>query len=260
MPYADDLDLRVGSAAVGASMAVEARYVGSRSLQSLETYNYNEINIVENGFLNEFRSAQSNLTPISRPGAATFPYSVGPGTSPLPIFLAHFNGIERHTPATRQTTAAPTGQNTTFLGYLAKYSPTPYNFANTGTDRLIGNATLRGNALTAGLPANSWQQNPAPIGGAERRRQRRRDVRQLVCSSNSTSACRTDSSSRQTTSTAKQEGTARYSLRYPPASACGTPAPLAASPHAFPATWLLRAAVWPGQALRQQCRPLAQSA
>ena len=41
---------------VGSSMVVEARYVGSRSLQSWQTYNYNEINIVENGFLNEFRA------------------------------------------------------------------------------------------------------------------------------------------------------------------------------------------------------------
>ena len=42
-------------------MAVEARYVGTRSLQSWQTYNYNETNIVENGFLNEFRLAQQNL-------------------------------------------------------------------------------------------------------------------------------------------------------------------------------------------------------
>ena len=43
-------------------MAVEARYVGTRALQAVgQTFNYNEVNIVENGFLDEFRLAQQNL-------------------------------------------------------------------------------------------------------------------------------------------------------------------------------------------------------
>ncbi len=44
-----------------ADTVVEARYVGTRSLRSWETYDYNEINIIENGFLDEFRLAQQNL-------------------------------------------------------------------------------------------------------------------------------------------------------------------------------------------------------
>ena len=77
---------------VGSSMVVEARYVGSRSLQSWQTYNYNEINIVENGFLNEFRVAQANLEANIAAGRGnTFAYTGAPGPSPLPIFLAHFN-------------------------------------------------------------------------------------------------------------------------------------------------------------------------
>src|SRR5688572_31507193 len=46
---------------IASDMVVEARYVGTRSLQSWQTYNYNEINIVENNFVNEFRVAQANL-------------------------------------------------------------------------------------------------------------------------------------------------------------------------------------------------------
>ena len=42
-------------------MAVEVRYVGTRSREQWATYNYNEINILENGFLNEFKLAQANL-------------------------------------------------------------------------------------------------------------------------------------------------------------------------------------------------------
>jgi hypothetical protein len=152
---------------VGSSMVVEARYVGTRSLQSWQTYNYNEINIVENGFLNEFRLAQQNLAAnIAADGRNTFAYTGAPGTSPLPIFLAHFNAAPDS--ASRDTTryTGTNWTNTTFLGYLAKYNPTPYNFANTGNDRLIGNGTFRNSALTAGLPANFFQANPDLIGGA----------------------------------------------------------------------------------------------
>src|SRR5262249_40784177 len=40
---------------------IEARYVGARNLRGWTTYNLNEVNILENGFLNEFKNAQKNL-------------------------------------------------------------------------------------------------------------------------------------------------------------------------------------------------------
>src|SRR5262249_7003779 len=40
---------------------LEARYVGARNLRGWTTYNLNEVNIVENGFLEEFKRAQANL-------------------------------------------------------------------------------------------------------------------------------------------------------------------------------------------------------
>ena len=46
---------------VGRNMAVEVRYVGTRSRDNWSNLNYNEFNIVENGFLDEFRQAQRNL-------------------------------------------------------------------------------------------------------------------------------------------------------------------------------------------------------
>ena len=77
-------------------MAFEARYVGTRSLQSWQTYNYNELNIVENGFLNEFRQAQANLPANIAAGRGnSFAYTGVAGTAPLPIFLAYFNGQRR---------------------------------------------------------------------------------------------------------------------------------------------------------------------
>ena len=61
------------------------------------TNNYNEINIIENGFLDEFKLAMANLQANNAAGgtrAGSFAYfGPGTGTAPLPIFLAYFNGI-----------------------------------------------------------------------------------------------------------------------------------------------------------------------
>ena len=71
------------------------RYVGSRHTTDWDTVNLNEPNITSNGFLNEFRQAQANLQAnIAAGRGATFAYTGAPGTSPLPIFLAHFNGAD----------------------------------------------------------------------------------------------------------------------------------------------------------------------
>ncbi len=156
---------------ITSDMVVEARYVGTRSLQSWQTYNYNEINIVENNFVNEFRVAQANLAANIAAGRGnTFAYTGAPGTAPLPIFLAHYNG---QSAANADNSALYTGNNwtnSTFLGFLAVHNPAPYSFASTNaTNGLLGNSTFRGNAGRAGLAANFWVANPDLIGGAETR-------------------------------------------------------------------------------------------
>jgi hypothetical protein len=151
-----------------ADTVVEARYVGTRSLQGWNTFNYNEINIVENNFLNEFRQAQANLTANIAAGRGnTFAFTGAPGTAPLPIFLAHYNGQPQ---ANATDPARYTGNNwtnSTFLGFLAQFNPQPFSFASTNaTNGLLGNATFRNNAATAGLARNFWVANPDLIGGA----------------------------------------------------------------------------------------------
>ena len=42
-------------------MAVEARYVGTRGVDQWSGLNYNERNLIENGFLDEFKLAMANL-------------------------------------------------------------------------------------------------------------------------------------------------------------------------------------------------------
>ncbi len=77
------------------NMAFEVRYAGNRALHGWGAFNINELNVVENGFRDEFKLAQANLQAnISAGRGATFKYA-GPntGTSPLPIILANFSGL-----------------------------------------------------------------------------------------------------------------------------------------------------------------------
>jgi hypothetical protein len=153
---------------IASDMVVEARYVGTRSLQSWQVYNYNEINIVENNFLNEFRLAQANLQANIAAGLGnTFRYTGAAGTSPLPIFLAHYNGVGAAGANTPANYAGNSWTNSTFVGFLAARNPNPYGFASTNaTNGLVGNSTFRDNAVRAGLPVNFFQANPDLIGGA----------------------------------------------------------------------------------------------
>ena len=123
-------------------MAIEARYVGTRSHQSWQTYNYNEINIVENGFLNEFRLAQENLeSNIAAGRGNTFAYSGAAGTAPLPIFLAYFNAA----PASAAGDTARYYRHELDQHHVPRLprdvQPAAVQLSRTpDTDRLIGNA------------------------------------------------------------------------------------------------------------------------
>ena len=78
-------------------------WMGGRwTLGDLNRLNYNEINIVENGFLNEFKRAQSNLSLCtanraactgSATGALRFDNRGVPGQVDLPIMSAAFSGL-----------------------------------------------------------------------------------------------------------------------------------------------------------------------
>ena len=146
--------------------AIELRYVGSRHVGAWDSINLNEPNISTNNFLNEFRSAQANLQANIAAGRGnTFAY-MGPntGTTPLPILLAHFNAQNAGNAANQALYTGANWTSATFLGFLAARNPNPWGFASAGTNGLIGNATLRNNALTAGLPANFFVANPDLLG------------------------------------------------------------------------------------------------
>ena len=161
------------SRALTRDMGIEVRYVGTRGRDLWTTQNYNEVNIIDNGFLNEFRLAQSNLQAHIASGCGntgqpqcSFAYrGTGTGTSPLPIYLAYLNG--RPDAANTAAYSGTSWTSSNFTGALAKYNPNPYTPAggnsNTG---LYGTPQRRDNALAAGLSPNFFIANPGLQGGA----------------------------------------------------------------------------------------------
>jgi hypothetical protein len=163
VPYADSWTAG-WQRAISRNMAVEARYVGTRSRDLWTTYNINgEVNIHENGFFEEFKLAQANLLANIAAGRGTHFRYAGPGTgtSPLPIYLAYLTG---------RTDAGNTGAygsssfaSSTFYNPLAARDPNPFGAAN----NLDADAGRRQNALNAGLAPNFLVANPNKLGGAE---------------------------------------------------------------------------------------------
>ena len=71
------------------NMAFEVRYVGNHAIKNYRAYNINEVNIFENGFLQEFQNAKKNLA-INN--GTTFAQGAA-GTVALPIFSTLFAGL-----------------------------------------------------------------------------------------------------------------------------------------------------------------------
>lgn len=146
--------------AVSANTALEVRYVGTRGVNLWQELNYNERNLIENGFFDEFQAAMQNLQANNGSGVAdrsgSFAYyGPGTGTSPLPIYLAYLVGRTDANNPGAYTGGTNTWKNTS-LARLVRTSPNPHGSA----DDLDGNLSRRQNALGAGLPANFFVVNP----------------------------------------------------------------------------------------------------
>ena len=129
VPYADTWTIGL-QRSVGRDFAVEARYVGTRSRENWQTVNYNETNIYENGFINEFRVAQANLRAnIAAGRGGTFAFTGAPGTAPLPTIFAFFHGTTGSANNAASYTSA-NFTNNTFLNSLPTFNPAPLTFAN----------------------------------------------------------------------------------------------------------------------------------
>ena len=150
--------------AMSKSTSVEARFIHTASfdtwtLGNLSNMNYNELNIIENGFFNEFKLAQANLQANIAAGRGnTFAYTGATGTAPLPILLSYFNGS--NTPG---DTTKYTGTNWTSSSYLTSLyplNPNPYTIASS----IRGNSTMLASGVAAGQPRNFFVANPDVSG------------------------------------------------------------------------------------------------
>ena len=158
VPYVESWTLGI-QRELDKSTALEIRYVGNRSLQNAETVNLNETNIIENGFMDEFKRAQANLQAnIAAGRGPNFGYyGAGTGTAPLPILLGYLAGSRDTTNvAAYANTNTNTFANTTFVNRLALQNPAPYSLAS----GMYGNAGRKANGLVAGFAPNFFQANP----------------------------------------------------------------------------------------------------
>src|SRR5260370_39874489 len=90
MPYVEQWNFGI-QRQIGSGSAIEVRYVGNLSMHQWLSYNINEVNIFENGFLKEFQNAQSNLKINQSNGKGnTFVNNGLTGQVPLPIFSGAF--------------------------------------------------------------------------------------------------------------------------------------------------------------------------
>jgi hypothetical protein len=139
---------------------LEVRYFGDHLARQWTTLNLNEVNTLENGFLNEFQLAQANLQAnMAANRGATFRY-FGPGTntSPLPIMLAYFSGVPAAQAGDASRYTSTQFSNSTYVNTLALQQAAPGTFvSNLSTN----SAAQRANALAAGLPVNFFQVNPS---------------------------------------------------------------------------------------------------
>src|SRR5262245_40396195 len=152
-------------------MAIEVRYVGNRGLRNRTTFNLNEINIAQNGFLNEFKLAQRNLEIFkaanpncSTPGnpSCSFAYRGLPGQAPLPIMLAYFSKIPAAQAGNIANYTSTLFTDTTFVNPLVANNAAPFTFAQ----NMYNDLTRRNNALAAGLAPNFFLVNPNLQGGS----------------------------------------------------------------------------------------------
>lgn len=151
---------------ISQTMSVEARYLGARSDDSWRTNNYNELNIVENGFIDEFKLAMANLQANNAAGGAragSFAYfGDGTGTAPLPVMLAFFNGVNRSGAGNPAAYASPNFRAGTYVDTLARLNPHPYSFVTSLRD----DAAARDRSVAGGLPRNFLLANPDLLNGA----------------------------------------------------------------------------------------------
>jgi hypothetical protein len=130
---------------IGKNGVVEARFTGNHGLKEWRLYSLNEVNTVENGFLNEFKVAQANLAinRLTNPNSNDFGNKGLSGQGPVPILSAALGTTNDATTATQLTNGS----------------------AGSAASGISSNAGRLANLAKAGYPANMFVVNPTIAGG-----------------------------------------------------------------------------------------------
>jgi hypothetical protein len=153
---------------LGESRALEIRYSGNRTLKQWLSLNINEVNVIENGFLQEFKNAQKNLAINVANGSNSFGnLNPAAGTVALPILSAAFTGDRNgaQTAADFRGSTFITQLNTGAVGSMAQTLTTlPYFCRVVGASfgPCATNAGYTGPG--GGYPINFFQANPYASG------------------------------------------------------------------------------------------------
>jgi hypothetical protein len=117
--------------------AFEIRYAGNHAIKIFRAVDYNEVNIFENGFLQEFLNAQRNL---AARGGTSFAPGIA-GTVALPIMSTLFAGLPASSGFSSTTFIANLQQNNvgTFAATLANSSTYRANRANLAPNFFLTN-------------------------------------------------------------------------------------------------------------------------
>ncbi len=173
-PYTESWNFGI-QRSFGTTRALEIRYNGNRTLHQWISLNTNEVNIFENGFLNQFKAAQQNLRVNQQHGISSFANNGYAGQQATPVFDAAFAGESSGGTgvplADYSNTSFINQLNTGQAGALASAlsgisGPVPYfcNLVGASFTPCATNAGFSGPG--AGYPINYFQANPFAAGSS----------------------------------------------------------------------------------------------
>lgn len=152
--------------------ALEIRYSGNRSLRQWLAIDPNEVNIFENGFVDEFKKAQANYAANHAAGVESFANRGLAGQSKLPTFDAAFAGESNGTDGKAADytyssflTYIKTGQAGAMASTLSGISGTTTYFCNlVGVSFAPCSTNAGSTSAGAGYATNFFQANPYAAG------------------------------------------------------------------------------------------------
>jgi hypothetical protein len=154
---------------IGAGSALEVRYVGNESQHGWMSYNLNEVNIIENGFLTEFQHAQANLAANQAAGKGNTFANLGlAGEYPLPIFAAAFGTTSGslYNQFTTQLKSAASGGTGAVGSVASTLASTQSYICNMFGAKLAPCAKLGLGGAGTSYPINFWEANPFSTGNS----------------------------------------------------------------------------------------------